>query len=179
MLFRSGDVARRPALRRTGVRLGHGQTIEAAGPEFKHLFERVVDFVAGTCFTSYMRSIEHTYEPRICTAEDERRRSMTSPVRNAPLRLTRRGRIVLTFVMMVGLVVAGFTLGRGSSQAASHSHLARHTVTVRAGDTLWSLAARVAPQADPRDVVAEIQSLNHLSTSVVEPGEQLAVPTVK
>ena len=104
---------------------------------------------------------------------------MTSPTQKAsPVRLTRRGRVVLTLVMVVGLVIAGFTLGRGSSQAAGHSHVVHHTVTVEAGDTLWSLAARVAPQADPRDVVADIQSLNHLSSSVVEPGEQLLVPTL-
>jgi LysM repeat protein len=80
---------------------------------------------------------------------------------------------------MVGLVVTGFTLGRGSSQAATHHvPLAHHTVTVQAGDTLWSVAARVAPHADPRDIVAEISSLNRLSSTVVEPGEQLVVPTL-
>lgn len=143
---------------------------------FKHLFERVVDFVVAACYNSYMRSIEHVYEP-------ERRRSMTSPahtsVSSAPVRLTRRGRIVLTMLMMVGLVVAGFTLGRGSSQAAVHGHQARHTVTVQAGDTLWSLAARVAPHSDPRDVVDEISSLNDLSSASIEPGEQLVVPSTR
>jgi hypothetical protein len=103
---------------------------------------------------------------------------MTSPAHPSPVRLTRRGRIVLTLLMMVGLIVAGFTLGRGSSQAAVHTHLAHHTVTVEAGDTLWSLASRVAPHADPRDVVAEITSLNRLTSDVVEPGEQLVVPTI-
>ncbi|MGN6474788.1 MAG: LysM peptidoglycan-binding domain-containing protein [Mycobacteriales bacterium] len=99
------------------------------------------------------------------------------PVRSTPIRLTRRGRIVLTLMMMVGLVVVGFTLGRGSSQAASRSHPVRHTVTVQAGDTLWAVAERVAPHADTREVVAEIQSLNRLGSAVVEPGEQLVVPT--
>lgn len=82
-------------------------------------------------------------------------------------------------LMMVGLVVAGFTLGRGSSQAAVHGHQARHTVTVQAGDTLWSLAARVAPHSDPRDVVDEISSLNDLSSASIEPGEQLVVPSTR
>lgn len=103
---------------------------------------------------------------------------MSSPAARSVVRLTRRGRIVLTLVMMVGLVVAGFTLGRGSSQAASHAPVARHTVTVEAGDTLWSLAARVAPHADPRDVVDEITSLNQLTSAVVQPGERLLVPTL-
>ncbi|HEX3707586.1 MAG TPA: LysM peptidoglycan-binding domain-containing protein [Mycobacteriales bacterium] len=104
---------------------------------------------------------------------------MTSPVSSSSVRLTRRGRIALTLFMMIGLVVTGFTLGRGSSQAAGHHvPVARHTVTVQAGDTLWSVAARVAPHDDPRAIVAEISSLNRLSSAVVQPGEQLVVPTI-
>ena len=102
---------------------------------------------------------------------------MSSPANSSPIRLTRRGRIVITLVMMTALVVAGFTLGRGSSQAADRHHASRHTVTVEAGDTLWSVAARVAPHDDPRAVVAEIQDLNGLASAVVRPGEQLVVPT--
>jgi LysM repeat protein len=117
-----------------------------------------------------MRSIEHAFE-------QERIRSMSSPAQSSPVRLTRRGRIVLTALMMIGLVITGFALGHGSSQAAGPVHVVRHTVTVRAGDTLWSLAARVAPHDDPRDVVAEISSLNRLTSPLVEPGEQLVVPS--
>jgi hypothetical protein len=126
-----------------------------------------------------MRSIEQMCEsahPESAQYEPEGPRSMTSPARNTPVHLTRRGRIVLTLLMMVGLVVAGFTLGRGSSQAAAHTHVAHHTVTVEAGDTLWTLAARIAPHSDPRDVVDEITSLNQLSSAVVQPGERLLVP---
>jgi nucleoid-associated protein YgaU len=130
-----------------------------------------------------MRSIEQAFDQRVDGRPVQKRsKAVTSPhaptsaAVSSPVRLTRRGRVVLTLVMMVGLVVAGFTLGRGSSQAAGHSHQPRHTVIVQAGDTLWSLAARVAPHADPRDVVAEIQSLNRIPGAVVVPGEQLVVP---
>jgi hypothetical protein len=119
-----------------------------------------------------MRSIEHVFD----SDRYEGTRSMTSPAAKPVVRLTRRGRVVVTLVMMIGLVFAGFTLGRGASQAAGHGHQARHTVTVEAGDTLWSLAARVAPHADPRDVVDEITAFNHLSSVVVQPGERLLVP---
>jgi LysM repeat protein len=40
------------------------------------------------------------------------------------------------------------------------------------------VAARIAPQQDPRLVVADIQSLNHLNGAAVEPGEQLVVPVL-
>jgi LysM repeat protein len=49
-------------------------------------------------------------------------------------------------------------------------------VTVQTGETLWQLAARVGPHADPRLVVAEIQRLNHLSGAAVYAGQQLRVP---
>ena len=48
---------------------------------------------------------------------------------------------------------------------------------VRAGDTLWSIAARIAgPQADPRPVVDELVQANHVSTGVIVPGETLRLP---
>jgi Tfp pilus assembly protein FimV len=128
-----------------------------------------------------MRSIEQAFDPAVGrNAAQERTRAMTSPsspVRHSPVRLTRRGRIVLTLLMLVGILVAGFTLGR-SSQASAGTHQVRHTVTVEPGDTLWSVAERVAPHADTRQVVAEIQSLNKISDAVVVPGERLVVPTL-
>jgi hypothetical protein len=96
----------------------------------------------------------------------------------ATLRLTRRGRIALVLTVMLIALIAGFTLGHGSSLAASRAHTAPRTVVVEPGETLWSVAARVAPHDDPRLVVATIESLNHLSTPTVEAGEQLIVPTV-
>jgi len=102
--------------------------------------------------------------------------TLSSPT--SPVRLTRRGRLVLVLFVMLLLVIAGFTLGRGSSQAAGHHRTVQHTVTVEAGETLWTVAARIAPHADPRLVIADIQSLNHLATPSVVPGEQLVIPTI-
>jgi hypothetical protein len=98
---------------------------------------------------------------------------------SAAIRLTRRGRLLLVLVLMALLVLAGFTLGRGSSLAAGSSHAgARHSVVVEPGETLWSVAVRIAPHEDPRLVVADIESLNHLSSTNVEAGQQLLVPTI-
>jgi LysM repeat protein len=47
-------------------------------------------------------------------------------------------------------------------------------VTVRSGDTLWSIASRVAPGADPRAEVATLQRLNHLRGTALTPGQVLA-----
>jgi LysM domain len=94
------------------------------------------------------------------------------------VRLTRRGRLVLVLGVMLMLVLAGFTLGHGSSLAASRAPAAHRSVTVEAGETLWGVAARVAPHDDPRIVVADIESFNHLSSAEVEPGQQLVIPTI-
>ena len=94
----------------------------------------------------------------------------------SPLRLTRRGRIVAVLTLMLLVVLAGFTLGNGSSVAAGRGAPAQHTVVVRPGETLWSLAARIAPQQDPRLVVADIQTSNALSGAAVQPGQPLVVP---
>ena len=50
------------------------------------------------------------------------------------------------------------------------------TYTVRPGDTLWAIASRTDPQADPRQVVVEIEAMNHMSHSMVVAGEKILVP---
>lgn len=93
------------------------------------------------------------------------------------VRLTRRGRAVVVLAVLMAMLVMGFSLGHTPSQAESHVVKPR-TVTVQTGETLWVLAARIAPHADPRLVVAEIQQLNHLRTPAVFGGQQLVVPRV-
>ncbi len=95
------------------------------------------------------------------------------------LRLTRRGRVVLTGLAAIPLIVGALVFalnGGGALASADHAHVNFHYVTVESGDSLWSIAERVAPSADPRDVIAAIVSLNQLDSSVVSPGEELAVP---
>ena len=44
------------------------------------------------------------------------------------------------------------------------------------GDTLWSIATAIAPNADTQSVIAEIVSLNQLETATVQPGQRLSIP---
>jgi len=44
------------------------------------------------------------------------------------------------------------------------------------GETLWGLAATVDPHADPRDVVAELVSLNALQSPGLQIGQRVALP---
>lgn len=50
------------------------------------------------------------------------------------------------------------------------------TVTVAPGDTLWMIASRRYPEADPREKVQEIEQLNGLGSPVIEAGQRLRVP---
>jgi hypothetical protein len=99
--------------------------------------------------------------------------------RSARLHLTRRGRVVLTTLISVPLVLAafGFAINSGGATATDQPGSALHYVTVQGGETLWHLATTVAPSADPRDVIADIVQLNQLSSSQVQPGQRIAVPS--
>jgi Tfp pilus assembly protein FimV len=101
-----------------------------------------------------------------------------------PLRLTRRGKIVLIGIPLVLLAalllsLAGFfnSPARASESATDLAVTPTVTVTVQAGESLWAIAGSVAPQRDVRDVVADIVQLNNLTGGAVLPGQQLYVPT--
>jgi hypothetical protein len=96
---------------------------------------------------------------------------------SSPVRLTRRGRVVVVLGALVALLAGGFTLGHAPSQASGHVHrVAPRTITVQPGETLWTVAERIAPRVDPRLVVAQIQQLNHLHSPQLLAGMQLVVP---
>ncbi|MDQ0734257.1 LysM peptidoglycan-binding domain-containing protein [Arthrobacter agilis] len=107
----------------------------------------------------------------------------TSMQRSAerPLSLTRRGRLVLVGLPIALGVAALILLGAFlTSQAQAGESLpapaAAVEVSVAAGESLWDLALRYAPDRDPRDVVAEMVELNDLRSSVVQAGQDIAVP---
>ncbi|MCS5720262.1 LysM peptidoglycan-binding domain-containing protein [Herbiconiux sp. CPCC 205763] len=96
------------------------------------------------------------------------------------LRITSRGRKVLAVVIalpaitVLGLLAmfsGGSAIATGSAGSADFDYL-----TVQAGQSLWGIAETIAPDADPRDVIAEIMSLNQLHESSVQPGQRIAVP---
>ena len=50
-------------------------------------------------------------------------------------------------------------------------------VVVQSGQTLWGIARDVAPDHDPRSVIAQIRDLNDLGTRSIVAGQSLVVPT--
>ena len=93
----------------------------------------------------------------------------------APVRLTRRGRVVVVLMLLV-LLVVGFSLGMAGQAAGPHTPGVARTVTVHPGESLWQVATRVAPDADPRLVVDQLVRINHLTGATVVTGQQLVVP---
>jgi len=99
----------------------------------------------------------------------------------APLRLTRRGRVVVAAVAAL-LITLLSLLATGSAQATSHSLPPRVAdrnltqVVVQPGQSLWSVAENADPNADPRQVMQQIIELNGLTGDVIMTGQRLWVP---
>ncbi|HWR86064.1 MAG TPA: LysM peptidoglycan-binding domain-containing protein [Rhodoglobus sp.] len=95
------------------------------------------------------------------------------------LRLTKRGRGVLTTLAAAPLVVGAFLFalnGGGATASLQSSDVPFEYVTVEAGQSLWSVAESIAPQADPRDVIEQLKDLNRLGSTELLAGQQLAIP---
>jgi LysM domain len=94
----------------------------------------------------------------------------------------RRRRWATALVVLGSLVVAGqagAALGSstsplaasGRSPAASVRTTSLRTVVVKPGDTLWSIAERLAPGADPRPMVDKMSAARH--GAPLQPGETI------
>ena len=99
----------------------------------------------------------------------------------AAFRLTRRGRLVLV-ALVLALAFAVISLGQAAlstqAQAGSESSSsdASRTWVVQPDETLWSIAEQIDPDADPRETVARIVSMNDLPDSAVLVGQEIHVP---
>lgn len=94
--------------------------------------------------------------------------------------LTRRGRRLITLVIAVPLALAAFFAVVSTGQAAATDGATATDsslvwITIESGETLWSLAQQIAPTKDPRDVIADIVSLNQLNSDL-QPGQRIALP---
>ena len=106
--------------------------------------------------------------------------SISAP-RATRLRLTARGRRILAGLAALPAVVALSlaVLSGGTALASRDAGMTGEsftTITVAAGESLWSIAEQIAPGADPRDVVDDIVRLNALESVTVSAGQQIAIP---
>lgn len=102
-----------------------------------------------------------------------------SPQATGRIRLTRRGRVVFTTLAAAPLIAVAAWLGVNALPAvatSSSSSVVFEYATIEAGQSLWQLASSIAPDADPRDVIADVMRLNQLNSSTVSPGQRIAIP---
>ncbi|MGI5153276.1 LysM peptidoglycan-binding domain-containing protein [Plantactinospora sp. CA-294935] len=92
----------------------------------------------------------------------------------ARLRLTRRGRLVVTVLLL--LLVAGLAAILSPASRAADPPRSAETAVVRPGDTLWSVAERHRPSQRPFAVIDEIRLLNGLDDYTVHAGQRLILP---
>ncbi len=81
--------------------------------------------------------------------------------------------------VLVGLaVVAGVWAGPVANAlgGSAPAPVSSQSYVVRAGDTLWSIAGRVAADRDPRSVVDAIATASHVEPGAIVPGQTLVIP---
>ncbi len=129
-----------------------------------------------TLTAPHQRDVRIT-RPRAARPASPARSSRAVSREVAPVRLTRRGRLLLLMVVLA-LAFAAFTLLSSPAVSTDQTHHAtQHTVVVGAGQTLWDIATRIAPGEDPRTVIADIVDLNQLpDAGSIRIGQQLFVP---
>lgn len=83
----------------------------------------------------------------------------------------------------ISALIACLLLGLGYAQAwegsaalPTRSQAAYEIVSVGDGETLWGIATRRYPGADPRVKIAQIEQLNGLSGPTILAGQRLKVP---
>jgi LysM domain len=122
---------------------------------------------------------------RLLWASGQRVSVRRTTVQPGKLRLTRRGRRVLTGFVMLVIVISAMLIWTGvagGAQAPRPGAPARSVdqgmtqIVVQPGQTLWSIAAAVEPSADPRTAIQQISDVNGLTGTQIEAGQLLWVP---
>ncbi|MEY3846138.1 MAG: hypothetical protein RJA66_405 [Actinomycetota bacterium] len=94
-------------------------------------------------------------------------------------KLNAKGRRFVRQATVIAVAVVA-SISFFSGQAASAGSDAVKSdftyVTIHAGESLWQLAAKIAPNEDRRDWIAKVVDLNALTTADVTPGQRIALP---
>ncbi|MBM3656322.1 MAG: LysM peptidoglycan-binding domain-containing protein [Actinobacteria bacterium] len=117
-----------------------------------------------------------------CLTKDARR--VKSPINQGPaaLRPTPHGRGLTRLAVISSLsilLLSGFAAFDGAtagskSQSISSPYM---KISVRPGDTLWSIAEGISPEADRRALVADILEVNDLKSPNLQAGQKIYIPT--
>ncbi|MGH3717482.1 MAG: LysM peptidoglycan-binding domain-containing protein [Pseudonocardiaceae bacterium] len=110
---------------------------------------------------------------------------MPTPAVGAPrvgrppaVRSGRVAKVVAAATVTLAVVCGLGVIGQGVIGPGASPGIPSETTVIRvgAGETVWDVARRVAPQSDQRAVVERIRQLNGIAGSAMTPGQQLQVP---
>ncbi|MEA4882237.1 MAG: LysM peptidoglycan-binding domain-containing protein [Clostridia bacterium] len=138
------------------------------------------------------RIVGHCRQSQMCQSARNRINARRRSHRRAMLRSMA---VIATMIAAMAVVSLWGTseLAVGARAAQTQHQLAQATgdaapsarkrdlpcVTVAPGDTLWSIAKRVAGEnVDPRQVTKRIQELNYLTSPLIHAGQTLRVPSM-
>ncbi|MBU3734722.1 MAG: LysM peptidoglycan-binding domain-containing protein [Candidatus Planktophila sp.] len=185
--------------------LWHGHRVTQLGKKFKHLFEKMLHLsVVGCLIVLFEQLFENLPQGQdkgflkknlgekqmgtftVTTGFN----SMTSKSivnqslqaipsgRHAVIKLSRRGRLARTLVVLSLTVVmaAGFASQSGAGQVEASTAPSYEIVVVAPGETLWSVAAAYA-SGDVQGLVNEIREVNNLQGFDLQAGQRLRIPT--
>lgn len=97
-----------------------------------------------------------------------------------PLRLTRRGRLVIVALALMIVLALSVMFGGGSVATSERGEpTPTQIIIVGQGDTLWAIASDIAADTGERDVrtvMAQIERLNGLDSTMLQAGQQVRVP---
>lgn len=119
---------------------------------------------------------------RVVRSSPVARRAVRRPVLLGPVGCASRPSVAggtprqLLVTFLVTLAVVG-ALGWLAQPESAGVPTETDVVRVGAGETVWDVAQRVAPQSDQRAVVERIYELNGMASSAVQPGQRLEVPS--
>jgi hypothetical protein len=81
---------------------------------------------------------------------------------------------VVVVAARAGVALGGSPLAAPERRPASFAPVSAETVVARPGDTLWSIATRLAPGDDPRALVDDLVAAR--GTAELQPGEHVRLP---
>src|SRR4051794_24084873 len=91
---------------------------------------------------------------------------------HGPVRLTRRGRLVVLAMALLAVLAVGLFLASGSvATDRPGTPEPTRVITVDAGQTLWDIAADHAADGDVRAMVDHIEHLNALESGMLVAGQ--------
>ena len=98
------------------------------------------------------------------------------------VRLTPRARLLTRLAVIASLsilLLSGFAALTGASAGSTDTAIPTPyvKVSVKPGDTLWSIAESIAPSGDRRSLVADIVEINRLTTPELQAGQKIYIPT--